>query len=112
MCIDLIYVINLCDELERDIELPAIVFEDNAPTIQLTDGLSAKAKKSKHFLMLVNFVKEQVLMGLIEVRKIASKESIADLLTKALDWKDFEHKAALILGLEDLSDLGPQPGGR
>ena len=44
-----------CDELERDIELPAIVFEDNAPTIQLTDGLSAKAKKSKHFMMLINF---------------------------------------------------------
>ena len=62
--------------------------------------------------MLVNFVKEQVIMGLIEVRKIASKENIADLLTKALDWKDFEHKAALILELEDISDLGQQPRGR
>ena len=51
-------------------------------------------------------------MGLIEVRKIASKENVADLLTKALDWKDFEHKAALILGLEDISDLGQQPRGR
>ena len=62
--------------------------------------------------MLVIFVKEKVMMGLIEVRKIASKENIADLLTKALDWKDFEHKAALILGLDDLSDPGHQPGGR
>ena len=42
----------------------------NAPTIQLTDGLFAKAKKSKHFMMLINFVKEQVLMGLIEVQKM------------------------------------------
>ena len=109
LTIDLIYIINLCDELEREIELPAIIFEDNAPTIQLTDGLSARAKKSKHFLMLVNFVKEQVMMGLIEVRKIASKDNVADLLTKALDWKDFELKAAQILGLDDPADLGRQP---
>ena len=108
LTIDLIYIINLCDELERDIELPAIVFEDNAPTIQLTDGLSARAKKSKHFLMLVNFVKEQVLMGLIEVRKIASKDNVADMLTKALDWNTFELKAAKLLGLEDLADLRRQ----
>ncbi len=104
LCIDLIYVINLCDELERDIELPAIVFEDNAPTIQLTDGLSAKAKKSKHFLMLINFIKEQVLMGLVEVHKIASKENIADMLTKPLDWKEFEAKASKILGLDNLQE--------
>ena len=89
LTIDLIYVITLCDELERDIELPAIVFEDNAPTIQLTDGLSAKAKKSKHFMMLINFVKEQVLFGLIEVQKIPSNENVADMLTKALDWSEF-----------------------
>ena len=58
LTIELISIINLCDELDREIELPAIIFEDNAPTIQLTDGLSARAKKSKHFLMLVNFVKD------------------------------------------------------
>ena len=104
MTIDLIYVITLCDELERDIELPAIVFEDNAPTIQLTDGLSAKAKKSKHFLMLINFVKEQVLFGLIEIQKIPSKDNVADMLTKALDWKEFETKASRILGLDSLEE--------
>ena len=104
LTIDLIYIIGLCDELERDIELPAIVFEDNAPTIQLTDGLSAKAKKSKHFMMLINFVKEQVLMGLIEVQKIPSKDNVADMLTKALDWKEFESKACRILGVDSLDE--------
>ena len=102
LTIDLIYIINLCDEIQREIELPAIVFEDNAPTIQLTDGLSARAKKSKHFLMLVNFIKEQVLMGLIEVQKVPSKDNVADMLTKALDWKEFESKAARILGVDSL----------
>ena len=110
LTIDLIYIINLCDEIQREIELPAIVFEDNAPTIQLTDGLSARAKKSKHFLMLVNFIKEQVLMGLIEVQKVPSKDNVADMLTKALDWKEFESKAARILGVDSLEPpAGDEP---
>ena len=57
-------------------------------------------------MMLVNFIKEQVLMGLIEVQKIASKENVADMLTKALDWKEFESKAARILGLDHLEQPG------
>ena len=104
LTVDLIYIINLCDELGRELELPAVIFEDNAPTIQLTDGISARAKKSKHFMMLVNFIKEQVLMGLIEVQKIASKENVADMLTKALDWKEFATKAAKILGIDSLNE--------
>ena len=102
LVVDLIYVINLCDEIKREVELPAIVFEDNSPTVQLSDGLSAKAKKSKHFLMLVNFIREQVMMGLIEVQKIPSAENIADVLTKALAWKDFEAKAKLLLGVDEI----------
>ena len=102
LTVDLIYVINLCHELGRDIELPAIVFEDNAPTIQLTDSLSARAKKSKHFLMIVNFIKEQIIMGLLTVRKVESKDNIADVLTKPLDWHDFAPKAARLLGIDEI----------
>ena len=54
--------------------------------------------------MLINFIKEQVLMGLVEVHKIASKENIADMLTKPLDWKEFEAKASKILGLDNLQE--------
>ena len=59
--VDLIYIINLCYELDRPIDLPTIIFEDNSPAVQLTENISAEAKKSKHFGMLVNFIKEQVL---------------------------------------------------
>ena len=54
--------------------------------------------------MLINFVKEQVLMGLIEVQKIPSKDNVADMLTKALDWKEFESKACRILGVDSLDE--------
>lgn len=103
LTVELLYIINLCDELKRPIDLPAVVFEDNAPAIQLAGDLSSRAKKSKHFLMLVNFLKEQVTMGLINIQKIHTSENIADLLTKPLDWAQFAPKAAKLLGLE--SDL-------
>ena len=63
--LEIIYVINLCDELGRPIELPAIVMEDNQPVIDLTKDLSKRSKKYNHFLMLINYVREQVESGLI-----------------------------------------------
>ena len=45
LTVDLIYI-NLCYELDRPVDLPAIIFEDNSPAVQLTESLSAKAKKS------------------------------------------------------------------
>ena len=41
-------------------------------------------------------------MGLIEVQKVPSKDNVADMLTKALDWKEFESKAARIRGVDSL----------
>jgi uncharacterized protein VirK/YbjX len=40
--LDIIYIVHLCEELERPIDLPAIVFEDNQPVIDLTKTLSSK----------------------------------------------------------------------
>ena len=62
--------------------------------------------------MLVNSIKEQVLIGLIEVQKIPSKDNMADKLTKALDWKEFESKAVRILGLDHLEQPGDKADPR
>lgn len=64
LVIDIIYVEHLCQELGRPLFLPAIIFEDNRPVIDLTASISARLKKSKHFLMLIEFVKEQVISDL------------------------------------------------
>ena len=56
--------------------------------------------------MLVNFIKEQVLSGLISIRKVDSANNVADMLTK-LDWSSFAPKAAQLLGLEDIEELRP-----
>ena len=97
---DLIYIINLCDEIKRPIELPAVVFEDNNPTVQVSSSISSRIKRSKHFLMLINVIRHQVTLGLIEVRKVATSDNVADVLTKPLAWGEFAPKAAKLLGID------------
>ena len=42
LILDIIYIVHLCQEVGRPINLPAIVFEDNQPIIDLTKTLSRK----------------------------------------------------------------------
>ena len=48
--------------------------------------------------MLIEFVREQVMDGLIELRKISTEANIADVLTKLLVGKSFTIKAMHWLG--------------
>jgi hypothetical protein len=98
LILDIIYVVHLCSEVGRSIRLPAIIFEENQPVIDLTTTLSSKVTQSKHFLMLIEFVREQVMDGLIELRKISTEANIADMLTKLLVGKSFTMKAMHLLG--------------
>jgi hypothetical protein len=74
LILDIIYIVHLCSEVGRPINLPAIIFEDNQPVIDLTTTLSSKVTRSTHFLMLIEFVREQVMNGLIELQKISTEE--------------------------------------
>jgi hypothetical protein len=98
LVLDIIFIVHLCEEVGRPINLPAIIFEDNQPVIDLAKTLSGKVTRSKHFLMLIEFIREQVLEGLIELRKITSEANVADMLTKLLVGKSFTIKAMHLLG--------------
>jgi len=98
LVLDIIYVVNLCMEIGRPVELPAIIFEDNQPVIDLSKTLHGKINRSKHFLMLVHFIREQVEEGLIELRKIRTDDNTADVLTKAVVGQAFKMKAMKLLG--------------
>jgi hypothetical protein len=69
LVLGIIFIAHLCKEVGHWIDLLAIVFEDDQPVIDLTKTLSGKVTQSKHFPMLVEFIREQVLEGLIELRK-------------------------------------------
>ena len=95
---DIIYVITLCKEINREIELPAIVFEDNAPVVQITTTLGSKMKRCKHFLMIIHYVKEQVDNNIIKILKTEAANNTADLQSKPIYGGDFTHKRKLTLG--------------
>ena len=95
---DLNFIIALCQELRIPLELPAIVMEDNSAVVTMSNNDTAYAKKCKHFLMVINYVKEQIALGQIEARKIYGKLNNADLHTKPLRSSAFTHMAHRILG--------------
>ena len=72
--------------------------EDNSAVVTMANNDSGYAKKCKHFLMVINYVKEQVALGQIEARKIFGKLNNADLHTKPLRSSSFPHMAHKILG--------------
>jgi hypothetical protein len=98
LVVDLTFVVFLCGELGRPVRLPCVVLEDNQPVIDLTSELAGRAKRCKHFLMLVNYIKEQVEQGLLILEKVDTKLNVADLLTKIVTGAEFRTKAALLRG--------------
>jgi hypothetical protein len=58
--------------------------EDNSAVITMANNDTSYAKKYKHFLMVVNYVKEQIATEQIKTRKIFGKLNNADLHTKPL----------------------------
>ena len=52
-----------------------MIFEDNSAVITVTTEENAYAKKCKHFLMVINYVREQINLGLIKINKIAGTKT-------------------------------------
>ena len=57
-----------------------------------------RVKRCKHFLMLVDWIREQVIAGYLQLVKVATEENVADLLTKIVTGGEFKRKADLLLG--------------
>ena len=72
--------------------------EDNSAVITIsTADDAAYLKKCKYFLMVINYVREQVDLGLIEILKINGDDNIADALTKPLRDGKFEREESSII---------------
>jgi KUP system potassium uptake protein len=97
---DIVFVLQLHNELGRPIKLPAIIFEDNQPVIDLLAESHGRTNKSRHFLMIIEYVRQLVAEGLVAIRKIPSEKNPADILTKAVTGRDFAYKRQQLLGLE------------
>ena len=105
LVLEIVYVVTLCEEMGRPISLPAIVMEDNQPVIDLTKDFSKRSKKCKHFLMLVNYIREQVMTGLISISKVNTEDNLADILTKIVTGSQFIEKAEQLLGMQIIGNV-------
>ena len=82
-----------------ELHLPVMIFEDNSAVVTVTTEENAYAKKCKHFLMVINYVREQTNLGLIKIKKIVGTKNHPDLLTKKLRDGIFLPKRNELLGL-------------
>ena len=79
LVVDIVFVIHLCEELHRPSDLPCIVLVDNQSVIDLLSrpaGLT-RVRRCKHFLMLVDWVREQVCNGYCEIVKVDTADNVA-----------------------------------
>ena len=92
-----------------ELRLLAIIFEDNSALIIVTTEENAYAKKCNHLIMVINYVREQINLGLIKIDKIVGMKNNADLLTKKLRDETFLPKRNALLGLPAESKKTGQP---
>jgi hypothetical protein len=96
---DIIFIIDLCKDIKVNLQLPAIVFEDNEPVVNLSTTNSTGLRKCKHFQMLTAFIREQVENGLISINWIDTNANVADILSKVdIYGQSFQNKAWKLLG--------------
>jgi len=97
LTVTIIFVTYLLEEIGRPIKVPVLIFEDNQPVLDLTEEMSG-TKSSKNFMMLTNFIQEQVRAGLIHLVKVDTKSNLSNVLTKILTGQEFLHSLSKILG--------------
>jgi hypothetical protein len=93
-----VFLEQLFKEIGRPLTPPAVVYEDNQPVVTLLTREKSLPKQSKHFIMLVNYVRELIGNGSVEVRKIATNANFADIFTKHVQGRDFAYKCQQVLG--------------
>ena len=94
---DCLFAEMLADEIGRPLTMPTIIEEDNQPTVTLVNRDSAPPKMSKHFLMLINYIRELIALNKFEVRKILTELNLSDIYTKHVQGKDYQYKAQGVL---------------
>jgi len=83
-----IWLKNLAMELNIVDSTPVDIFCDNTSTIRIIDEEKA-AKRTRHLRAQIEFPKEHVELGTIDIKHIPGKDQLADILTKPLGPQKF-----------------------
>lgn len=80
---EMVWLQRMFKELGIEIRMSVKLFYDSKATIQIADHPIFR-ERTKHFDMACHFVREKILMGLIQTQHIRTKYQEANLLTKGL----------------------------
>jgi len=70
---DLIFCIDLCQELRINLKLPALLMKDNSAVLTVAMDETSMRKKGKHFMMLINYVRKQNKLNYIKVLMVTQR---------------------------------------
>ena len=71
---------------------------DNQPMIDLVSSTIGRMGKSKHYYVMIQWLREQVENGLIRMNKVPTEENISNVLTKIVTGKEFMDSFNRIMG--------------
>ena len=101
LCSEIIFVKQILEFLEVEVEYPIIVRVDNVGAMFLANN-PVLSQRTKHISVRQHFIREFVEDGIIKVIFVKSKNNDADIFTKNLSKELFEkHKKRIISGEDD-----------
>ena len=71
-----------------NVDKPCIVYEDNRACIKVAENATAM-RRSKHIDIRHHFLREHVENGTIVIKPVATKDQLADIMTKILGRQEF-----------------------
>jgi hypothetical protein len=86
---ELQHLIDILQFITGEIKLPIKIYVDNASAIQLLEKLKGN-NKLKHINVRINYLREMIMTGSIELHFVPTNFNVADILTKALPPDQFE----------------------
>ncbi|MCO5609394.1 hypothetical protein L7F22_063620 [Adiantum nelumboides] len=91
----------LIQDLEIQVQDPAIIYCDNINSIQLAQNPVFHAR-TKHIEVHYHFIRERVLVNDIDLAYVGTEDQATDLFTKALDTEKLQRFRGM-LGLRDMA---------
>lgn len=79
----------LCDEFGEPQDEPTLFFMDNDNVRMIIERIGLESR-SKYLVNKINFLKEAVANGVIEIRFVSTADNVADIFTKSLPRQVFE----------------------
>lgn len=99
------YMRDMMESLGFTQETASDIWDDSANNIQVSSNPQANLKGTKHYMMRVNYILEQIQLQVIKLHKISSLDNHSDIFTKALPYPLFAFHRSFILGIATNEDI-------